>query len=251
MWRRQKDGCLEFSRSQTAPSIVHGLPRSPGWQLSSVGYRQPGPRPSGRGPRRTSPVPRWPSNHSTPIRRRVPGRPPQDRERLPWPSGCSRRLGTLLAHPQRAVHVPTPQASLHVADWASLLPRLQGLCRSASTTGISPDAGNRATENPGVSSDRSHPGWSTRACHPVTASRNLIPLRRPSCWTHNRTAVSSGWLRLHRPRHGSICSQRDPCQETRLAIVRRHLFLVQFHTETRCFGGKQVTSIPVQSRRQI
>ena len=37
---------------------------------------------------------------SRPLRRRVPQRPLQEQKRLPWPSPCNCRLGSLLAHPR-------------------------------------------------------------------------------------------------------------------------------------------------------
>src|SRR5438128_11804074 len=45
-----------------------------------------------------------------------------------------------------------------------LLAPFQGLRRSASTTGISPDAGSRATGDPGVSPDRTRTGRLPWAC---------------------------------------------------------------------------------------
>jgi hypothetical protein len=40
-----------------------------------------------------------------------------------------------------------------------LLTPSQRLCCSASTIGLSPEAVSRATEDPGVSPDRTHTGW--------------------------------------------------------------------------------------------
>jgi len=45
----------------------------------------------------------------------------------------------------------------HAADRSVAPPR--GLCCSASTTGLSPATGSRATRDPGVSPDRTHTGW--------------------------------------------------------------------------------------------
>src|SRR5438445_6730181 len=56
-----------------------------------------------------------------------------------------------------------------------LLAPFQGLRRSASTTGISPDAGSRATGDPGVSPDRTRTGRLLWAC-----SRFPLPSPPPS-----------------------------------------------------------------------
>ena len=72
----------------------------------------------------------------------------------------------------------TPQTSLDVADWPVARP-LQGLCRSASTTGSLADAGSRATGDPGVSPDRTHTGWLARACRSVTPPTTSFMTRAP------------------------------------------------------------------------
>jgi hypothetical protein len=52
----------------------------------------------------------------------------------------------------------TLQASLHAADWPVARP-LHEAVYLRFDPGLSPDAGSAATEDPGVSPDRTHTGW--------------------------------------------------------------------------------------------
>jgi|SRR5579859_2178363 len=103
-----------------------------------------------------------------PLRRGVHQRPLQDPERLPWHSPCNCRLCSPLAPTRRrGVHLTTPQASLHVADWPVARP-LTGTLSLRFDTAISAGAGSRATGDPGISPDRTLTGWLTTACRSVT-----------------------------------------------------------------------------------
>ena len=59
------------------------------------------------------------SHVQRPLRRRAPQRPLLKQRRLPWPSPCHQRLGSLLAHPQRTgLHNDAYSGFTHVADRA-------------------------------------------------------------------------------------------------------------------------------------
>jgi len=60
--------------------------------------------------------------------------------------------------PLARVSLTTPQASLHAADRPVATP-LYGVLLLRFDAGISPDAGSRATGDPGVSPDRTRTGW--------------------------------------------------------------------------------------------
>ena len=63
-----------------------------------------------------------------------------------------------LAPPQRREFLTTLQASLHAAD-RPVAPALTDGLSLRFDGGLSPAAGSRATEDPGVSPDRTHTGW--------------------------------------------------------------------------------------------
>jgi hypothetical protein len=92
-----------------------------------------------------------------PLRRRVPWHPLQAPRCRPWPSPLEYRLGSLLTR-SRGGFLTTPQASLDAADRPVARP-LHGAVFLRFDPGISPDAGGRATGDPGVSPDRTHTGW--------------------------------------------------------------------------------------------
>ncbi len=83
-----------------------------------------------------------------PIRRRVPQRPLLDQERFPWPSPSHNRLGTLSFPPTAGRFNDARSGFTHVADRAVHPPRF--------APGLSTTHGGFATEDPGISPDRTH-----------------------------------------------------------------------------------------------
>ena len=70
------------------------------------------------------------SHVQRPIRRRVPQRPLLDQERLPWPSPCLHRLGTLSSRPKAGSLTTLTQASLTLQTARSLRPASHPTSRS-------------------------------------------------------------------------------------------------------------------------
>jgi len=104
-----------------------------------------------------------------PIRRRVPRHALQDPTCRPWPSPSKVRARHPLG-PLTRVSVTTPQASLHAADRPLARP-LAGTLLLRFDGGLSPDAGSRATGDPGVSPGRTRTGWLPSACRSVTSQQ--------------------------------------------------------------------------------
>ena len=91
------------------------------------------------------------SHVQRPLRRRAPQRPLLKQRRLPWPSPCHQRLGSLLAHPQRTGCITTlTQASLTLQTARSHPPRF--------APDLSITHGGIATRDPGVSPDQTRTG---------------------------------------------------------------------------------------------
>jgi hypothetical protein len=90
------------------------------------------------------------SHVQRPIRRRVPQRPLLDQERLPWPSPCLHRLGTLSSPPEGGLFDDAYSGFTHVADRAIAPPRF--------APDLSITHGGTATRDPGISPDRTHTG---------------------------------------------------------------------------------------------
>ena len=72
----------------------------------------------------------------------------------------------------------TLQTSLHAADRSFARPRFDG--------GLSADAGGFATEDPGVSPDRTSTGWLSRACRSATSC--------PLLCVHGVRAAGRTWI---------------------------------------------------------
>lgn len=94
------------------------------------------------------------------------------------------------------------QASLHAADWSVAPPRFDA--------DLSADAGGLATEDPGVSSDRTPTGWSPPACRPLRHDDLLVTVR-PAGWAHSATNAIS--------RHGPV--RVAPSQSSPLPCTTR------------------------------
>ncbi len=122
-----------------------------------AGFRQgiASRRPRRRGRGGSPQFPGRPFARSTPIRRRVPRRPLPDPGRLPWPSPCMDRLGSLLTRPRAG-----PLDDAYTGFATRCRPRAHP---PRFAPGLSTAHGGIATGDPGVSPDRTHTGWPPRA----------------------------------------------------------------------------------------
>ena len=131
------------------------------------GYRQRSSPSSARGRGGPLQFPRQPSDHS------ASSTPEGSSAPAPGPGVPSVAFAVFLAArlpldpPLGGVRLTTPQTSLDVADWPVARP-LSGTSSLRFDGGLSTDAGSRATRDPGISPDRTHTGWLTRACRSVT-----------------------------------------------------------------------------------
>ena len=92
-----------------------------------------------------------------PLRRRVLGHPLQDPGCCPWPSPTLHRLGSLWSAFRRGANDACPGFAA-AADRPVARP-LSGTSLLRFDGGFSPDAGSRATRDPGVSPDQTRTGW--------------------------------------------------------------------------------------------
>jgi hypothetical protein len=107
-----------------------------------------------------------------PIRRRIPRRPLLDPRRLPWPSPCMNRLGTLSPAPRRDRMTTLTRASLTLPTPRSPSPRF--------APGLSTTHGAVTTGDPAVSPHRTHTGRPLRTCRSINVMTNSLSSWRPS-----------------------------------------------------------------------
>src|SRR5438270_4552855 len=93
-----------------------------------------------------------------PLRRRVLGHPLQDPGCFPWPSPQPDGLGTLLVRLSAGLRDDAYSGFAAAADRPVARPP-PGALSLRFDAGVSPDAGSRATADPGVSPDQTRTGW--------------------------------------------------------------------------------------------
>jgi hypothetical protein len=142
----------------TGPPMVH---RSPSWARRRRMSDQPALAGRHRPPRAEEGLSSSQDSLLTvqhPLRRRVLGHPLQDPGCFPWPSPQPDGLGSLLVRLSAGLRDDAYSGFAAAADRPVARP-LPGALSLRFDAGVSPDAGSRATGDPGVSPGQTRTGW--------------------------------------------------------------------------------------------